>query len=610
MTQDELIELLSAHEWRDVEFKEAQRAVPRNAYETVSAFANTDGGHLVFGVRKNGQDFKVVGVLDVDKVQNEFLTTLRDRQKLSVIVDVREELQEYEGSDLLIFFVPEVRRSEKPVFLNGNIGQAYIRSGGSDIRCSDNERNRFLMDAAVERYDGQSVAFNLDTAFDSDSIRWYRAVYEGRPGNRSHATLPDTDFLKEMGLLVEEHGQVLPSRAAILLFGANATFRQLLPRPVVDCQRFSLNRDRADTGERWIDRRVLDENLVRTWQALIDWYQRFADQPFRIDPTSLQRDDAPPDYRAFRESMVNLLIHQDYADHSRKADIRHYADQTVFWNPGDAFATDTDLLEPGEKEVRNSRIVTAFRRIGLSENAGWGLRDVFRNWQQLGHVPPTIANIKAHKCFELVLKKEELLSEQQVLFQASLGVQLTDEQARVFAAGCREKAITLPQIKAITGLAGPDAVALADALVTKVLFRTIEAGRKYALAEHLTEHPALTDQADDEKEDLVTDQADAVPGKLVSDQPQRLQSLTENQRKIVMLCDVPRSVADMMGRLGLTHRTFFRRNHLEPLIRGGVLRMTHPGQPNHPDQAYVLSEDGVKLKARRVNGETGVVNGD
>lgn len=53
MTQGELIELLNAHEWRDVEFKEARRAVPRNAYETVSAFANTDGGHLVFGVWKN-----------------------------------------------------------------------------------------------------------------------------------------------------------------------------------------------------------------------------------------------------------------------------------------------------------------------------------------------------------------------------------------------------------------------------------------------------------------------------------------------------------------------------------------------------------------------------
>ena len=419
MTQNELMDLLNAHEWRDVEFKEAQRAVPRNAYETVSAFANTDGGHLVFGVRKNGQDFEVVGVLDIDKVQNDFLTTLRDRNKLSVIVGVCEELKEHGGSDLLIFFVPEVRRSEKPVFLNGDIRRSYIRSGGCDVRCSDNERNRFLVDADGERYDGQPVDLDLSTALDSESIGWYRATCEGRPGNRSHVTLSHTDFLNEMGLLVEQHGQVFPSLAAILLFGANAAFRQLLPRPVVDCQRFSLTRDIADTGERWIDRRVLDENLVRTWRALIDWYQRFADRPFRVDPASLQRDDAPPDYRAFRESMVNLLIHQDYSDHSRKAGIRHYTDQIVFWNPGDAFASGVDLLEPGEKEVRNPRIVTAFRRIGLSENAGWGLRDVFRNWQQLGHVPPTIANIKGHKCFELTLRKEELLSEQQVLFQAA-----------------------------------------------------------------------------------------------------------------------------------------------------------------------------------------------
>ena len=52
MTQNELMELLNAHEWRDVEFKEAQRAVPRNAYETVSAFANTEGGHMLGSLPK------------------------------------------------------------------------------------------------------------------------------------------------------------------------------------------------------------------------------------------------------------------------------------------------------------------------------------------------------------------------------------------------------------------------------------------------------------------------------------------------------------------------------------------------------------------------------
>ena len=81
--------------------------------------------------------------------------------------------------------------------------------------------------------------------------------------------------------------------------------------------------------------------------------------------------------------------------------------------------------------------------------------------------------------------------------------------------------------------------------------------------------------------------------------------MTEKQWKIVMFCDVPLSVADMMGELGRTHRTFFRRNHLEPLMRSGVLRMTPLDQPNHPEQACVLTEVGTKLKARRMNGESG-----
>ena len=65
-----------------------------------------------------------------------------------------------------------------------------------------------------------------------------------------------------------------------------------------------------------------------------------------------------------------------------------------------------------------------------------------------------------------------------------------------------------------------------------------------------------------------------------------------------MFCDVPRSVASMMGELGLTHRTYYRRYHLEPLMRNGMLRMTHP------DQTYVLTEVGARFEARRVNGET------
>lgn len=617
MTQDKLSELLNAYEWRDVEFKEARRAVPRNSYETVSTFANTEGGHLVFGVKKDGEELDILGVIEVDKVQNEFLSTLRQFDKISTVLDVREELNEYEGVPLLVFYIPEAHRSEKPVYLNRDIKRSFVRKGGCDVRCSDNERNRFLIDAAAERYESYATDFDLDTAFDSESIKWYRTAYEGRPANRTHATLSDTDFLNEMGLLVEQNGERIPSRASILLFGTNATFRQLLPRPTVDCQRFSSNRADADASARWNDRLVLDENLIRTWQFLIDWYLRLSETPFRVDPTSLQRDDTPPDYRAVREAMVNLLIHQDYSDHSRKPEIRHYADQSVFWNPGDAFAANADLLEPGEKEVRNSRIVTAFRRIGLSENAGWGLRDVFRNWQELGHVPPQISNDKGRKCFELVLKKEELLSEQQILFQSTLGVQLSDEQARVFAFACREIAITVPQIKAVTGLAGPDAIKIADALVTKMLFRVVEEKKRYALAEHLEDHFRQSDQDSDQPDaqdedlstarvqpkdaNLSTIQVDTPSENLSTVQVPSITELSSIHWKIIDLCDVPRRLSEILQALGVSSRGYFKERHLNPLIKAGIIAMTNPDKPRASNQKYVITESGIQLKARRLS---------
>ena len=70
MTRDELITRLQSIEWSDIEFKEAAWAVPKDALSTVSAFANTAGGHLVFGVKQANGTFTVTGVTDADKMQS------------------------------------------------------------------------------------------------------------------------------------------------------------------------------------------------------------------------------------------------------------------------------------------------------------------------------------------------------------------------------------------------------------------------------------------------------------------------------------------------------------------------------------------------------------
>ena len=82
LTREQLLHRLQSSEWKDLEVKAAQWDVPKDVYETVSAFANTAGGILVFGVQESNRRLEIVGVIDVDKVQNDFLTSLRSTRCL------------------------------------------------------------------------------------------------------------------------------------------------------------------------------------------------------------------------------------------------------------------------------------------------------------------------------------------------------------------------------------------------------------------------------------------------------------------------------------------------------------------------------------------------
>ncbi len=597
MTRSALIDRLSKYEWSDVEFKEARNAAPKSAYETVSAFANTAGGWLVFGVRDRGGSLEIVGVMQVDKVQNEFLSTLRSRQKINRAIDVAEDMVETDGKTLLVFHIPESPRSEKPVYLGGDIRRSFIRRGAGDERCTPAEIERFLRDASADRYDGETLSgLDAEEFFDPESVRWYRRVFDERNPGR-HQGLSHVEFLNEWGFVVEQGDRLAPTRAAILVFGRARHVRRILPRPVVDCQFIDSPFHSWSTDRRWYDRVVVEENLVQAWLALSERYAKHAEHPFSVDAATLRRDDDPPDYVSFREAAINLLIHQDYGDHGRKASIRFFRDRTVFWNPGDSFAATDELLDPTEKEVRNPAVVAAFRRIGLSEQAGTGVRAIFQGWQRLGHVPPVIKDDKAKKTFELLLLREELVSREQRLLQAHLGVKLSEPQERLFAFACRRRGASLADAKAVTGHSGPEARKVLDALAVQGLLEPSGDAGRYGLAEHIKGSVDAA-QLGQSTSDQVRERADG----LVSDQPGRpdahlvtpaLTNLTDDQRAILTLCEVPRKQADLMRETGLSHRTFFRRKRLEPLLRAGLIRMTRQDEPNHPDQAYVVTEAGL-----------------
>jgi len=78
---------------------------------------------------------------------------------------------------------------------------------------------------------------------------------------------------------------------------------------------------------------------------------------------------------------------------------------------------------------------------------------------------------------------------------------------------------------------------------------------------------------------LPTDQETDQAGDQVSDQVAAL---------LAALGQGPKTAAELMAELGLSHRPTFRKNYLRPAMEAGRVEMTHPESPTAKNQKYRL----------------------
>lgn len=610
MTLDELRQRLTQIEWRDIEFKRAQRGVPNDAYSTVSAFANTGGGHIVFGVSQANGQFEVVGVLEPDRVQNDFLSVLRGGEKLSCIISAEESCITDDGKTILAFYIPEARRDQKPVHLNGDWNESFIRRGGGDEHCTPEEIRRFIRDADSRSYDSEPLRdIDSATCFDADSLAWYRSIFSRRYPAHETETGDNTAFLLHFGLLVSEGTACFPTRAAVLLFGNAAAINRVLPRAVVDVRRLIAGSQEVMPEERWDDRRLLEGNLIRCWREGVQYFtERVADRPFQVDASTLHGSDAPPDYLAFREAFLNLLTHQDFGDQSRKAVITFYGDQILFWNPGASFTCGEDLFQPGDKPVRNPRVRSMLQRIGIGEQAGTGVRTIYSNQRRLGRLPPVLVNDRSEQAFKVILPKRSITSQREQWSRQHLGVTLTDQEAAVFLQALRQGSLGPLEAASVAGLNPADTGRLLERLVHQQLLEIHAAVQRRTFRPK----PVFAERA----ESLLAPLGDAAPVvaapaaqpaaagtpaappptqpsvNLVTQPSDQAGDSSAKTKVILDFCQAARSVPAIMEKVGIRHRSYFKKNYLDPLLDAGLLTPTHPGQPRHPDQGYLTTEAG------------------
>ncbi|MBU3188339.1 hypothetical protein K9O30_03035 [Clostridium bowmanii] len=60
----------------------------------------------------------------------------------------------------------------------------------------------------------------------------------------------------------------------------------------------------------------------------------------------------------------------------------------------------------------------------------------------------------------------------------------------------------------------------------------------------------------------------------------------EEVKGLLEYCGIPRTRSEMQEFMHLVNRDYFRKNILNPLIKGGLLILTIPAKPTSPKQKY------------------------
>lgn len=392
-----------------IEAKKALGGLPKSIWETYSAFANTHGGIILLGVEELAdKSFRTVDLPDPDRLIKEFWDIVNNPNKTSVNVLSSKDVfvQEVDGNHIVVINVPRAERSYKPVYVDGNPLCTYRRNGEGDYRCTKEEYQAMVRDAAVKTQD-MLILNEMDiSVFNKESIRSYRQRMRlSRPGHVWEA-LEDEDFLLKLGAVgIGSDGKKHPTSAGLLMFGNEYDIVREFNTYFLDYQ------EQYDADTRWTDRIISSSG---DWSGNVyDFYFRVYNKlildikvPFKMDGGA--RVDDTPVHQALREALANCLVNADYYGRQGLVIIKK-RDTITMANPG-GFRIEIDAAKSGGvSDPRNGTMLKMFNLIDIGERAGSGIPNIFRVWRGQGWKEPVIIESAEPDriMLELTLKKSD-----------------------------------------------------------------------------------------------------------------------------------------------------------------------------------------------------------
>ncbi len=394
MTEAELLNLLDLGEDQEIEFKSADGGLPKSIWETVSSFANTEGGYLVLGVQEKHGQWQLAGIKNPEAQRKAFWDCHNDAKKLSTPLCHEDDVQilSVQGKQLLLIHIPQATRIQRPVYINGNpLTGTYKRNFEGDYRCTETEVRQMLRDAGDEPQDSSILEhFTLDD-LDADTLKAYRNRFSSREPDHPFLALDNQGLLEKLGGWRRDRktGQEGLTLAGLFMFGKEQSILDAFPSYHLDYQEHL-----SDNPEvRWTFRLTLDgrwEGNIFNFYARV--YRRLTDDldvPFKLDTQGVRQGETHV-HEALREALINCLVHADHRS-TRPIKIVKRRDRIEFLNPGRLRISLHQLYAGGVSDPRNPSMLKMFQLLGLGEKSGSGMPKILRAWHEQSWLTPLVS---------------------------------------------------------------------------------------------------------------------------------------------------------------------------------------------------------------------------
>lgn len=188
MNMQELKELIYQGEKVDIECKKAEKNVPKSAYESYSAFANTKGGYIILGVREDKtktdpkKRFIIQGIEDAPKQKEDFWNTINgNKVNINLLNDDDVKIVEDGSISLVVIHVPRADFNMCPVYVGENPYKGtYKRNHEGDYYATEHEIRGMIRDQNPEGNDNQIIEYYSMDDIDKETLRKYRQIFEIR----------------------------------------------------------------------------------------------------------------------------------------------------------------------------------------------------------------------------------------------------------------------------------------------------------------------------------------------------------------------------------------------------------------------------------------------